>query len=116
MTAASARRNIATSAVGHHPPKPAVLASRGRRAEPGPGPDPAAGEVFPVSWLPAPAGPVSVSFGDGGIFMGRAPGLLVVALLALTAGAAGQDGKKPNEQPKVLRDRVAGSIHHAGEL
>jgi endonuclease YncB( thermonuclease family) len=43
--------------------------------------------------------------------------VLFVVLVAFSANLAAQDGKKaePAEQkPKVVRDRVKGSIHHAG--
>jgi endonuclease YncB( thermonuclease family) len=43
--------------------------------------------------------------------------ILSVALLALYAGVVAQDRKKPGPgegTPKVVRDRVKGSIHHAG--
>src|SRR5262249_25497216 len=35
-------------------------------------------------------------------------------VLALVAGAAGQDDKKPKDQPGVVKDRVKGSINHGG--
>ena len=37
---------------------------------------------------------------------------LSVALLALVTGASGDDKKASQEQPKVLKDTVKGSIHH----
>jgi endonuclease YncB( thermonuclease family) len=43
--------------------------------------------------------------------------ILCVALLALNAGVVAQDRKKPGPgegKPEVVRDRVKGSIHHAG--
>jgi hypothetical protein len=44
--------------------------------------------------------------------MVRAAGVLFVAVIALAAGATGQDGKGPKDPPKVTKDRVKGSIHH----
>ena len=43
--------------------------------------------------------------------------ILCVVLVAFSADVAAQDGKKTGpgeEKPKVVRDRVKGSIHHAG--
>ena len=43
--------------------------------------------------------------------------ILCVVLVAFSANVAAQDGKKTEpgeEKPKVVRDRVKGSIHHAG--
>jgi len=38
-----------------------------------------------------------------------------VAVLAVAAGAPGEDSKPPKEEPKVARERVKGSIHHHPE-
>src|SRR5262249_50397407 len=43
--------------------------------------------------------------------------ILCVVLVAFSANVAAQDGKKTEpreEKPKVVRDRVKGSIHHGG--
>ncbi|MFN0019892.1 MAG: thermonuclease family protein [Pirellulaceae bacterium] len=44
--------------------------------------------------------------------MYHAVGMLSVALLALATGAPGDDNKPSQEQPKVVKDTVKGSIHH----
>src|SRR5215471_11516377 len=50
-------------------------------------------------------------------FMRPTVAYLCVILVAFSANVAAQDGKKTGpgqEKPKVVRDRVKGSIHHAG--
>jgi endonuclease YncB( thermonuclease family) len=50
-------------------------------------------------------------------FMRPAAAILCVVLVAFSANEAAQDRKKTEpgeEKPKVVRDRVKGSIHHAG--
>src|SRR5262249_47483010 len=44
--------------------------------------------------------------------MRRATGILGVIALALAAGVAAQEEKKPKNQPAVVKDRVKGSINH----
>ena len=44
--------------------------------------------------------------------MSRVMGILSVALLALVTGSPGDDKKPSQEQPKVVKDTVKGSIHH----
>src|SRR5262245_38772252 len=46
--------------------------------------------------------------------MRRATSILCVIVLALAAGVAAQDEKKPKDQPGVVKDRVKGSINHGG--
>ena len=50
-------------------------------------------------------------------FMRPTAAILCVLLVTFSANVAAQDGKKTEpgeEKPKVVRDRVKGSIHHAG--
>src|SRR5262249_43219337 len=44
--------------------------------------------------------------------MRRTTGIPCVIVLALAAGVVAQDEKKPKDQPRVVKDRIKGSINH----